>query len=87
MTTNITIDIPEVALFDAQELKLQLCTYIRSLAAKMNKGIESASTEEVCQQQDDIVSSAILDHCVSVQDARQQLLDMVHAHFHPAVSV
>ena len=36
MKTSVTIDIPEVALFDPQELTLKVIAYVKQLAIKKN---------------------------------------------------
>ena len=36
MNTTLTIDLPEVALFDSQELKLKVIAYVKQLAIRKN---------------------------------------------------
>lgn len=36
MNTSLTIDLPEVALFDSQELKLKVIAYVKQLAIRKN---------------------------------------------------
>lgn len=44
MSTSVTIDMPEVALFDPQELKLKLSSYVKRLALKMHGTKEETPT-------------------------------------------
>lgn len=59
-TNSITIDIPEVALFDAQELKLKVSNYIKTLAAKVQKNKTQSKEDAVANWKDIKISPEVM---------------------------
>lgn len=74
MNSTITISTPEVALFDRTYLESMIRTFIKTLA-------QSVQTQE---DELPVLSAAELANTCSVDDAEQEILNIVHNHFHPS---
>lgn len=62
---------------------------LSSLSTSNKKWLADRLYEQTRIEEDNIevVSSDILTHSVSIAEARKQVLEMVHAHFHPTAAV
>lgn len=61
---------------------------LSSLSTSNKKWLADRLYEQTREEDNiEVVSSDILTHSVSIAEARKQVLEMVHAHFHPTAAV
>ena len=75
MDTTMTISTPEIALFDKAYLESMVKTFIKTLAQ---------STQPKEAELPTLSAAELADSC-SVDEAEQEILSIIHNHFHAAV--